>query len=267
MISAGAHAETLIAEFGITSPHELDVEAIAFDSGMEVVYQELSGCEASLVGYRNRAIATIKPSGVRGRERFSIGHELGHWHLHRGRSFQCRVDDPSSNLSSDRTAEKEADRFASHLLLPGFLFKPRVAQLGQPTFQQLSALAVEFETSLMATALRLAAIDTLPVIVACYRKEGIVWNITAPDIPYRWSLKAKLDEDSFTYDLLHFGKECIRLGKQSADAWFENSDADDYEVWEQCIGSIGGSAIVLLYLQTNMMNAEPDWNVKKRRST
>ncbi len=264
MMSVGERAEALVYELGITAPKELDVEAIAFDSGMEVLYEHLTGCEASLVGYRDRAVATIKPSGVRGRERFSIGHELGHWHLHRGRSFQCRVDDPSFNLSSNKVTEKEADRFASHLLLPGFLFKPRVAHLGKPTFQQLSELAEEFETSLMATAIRLAAIDTLPVIVASYRKEGIVWNMRARDIPFRWKLKERLDEDSFTYDLLAEGKECPRLSKQPADAWFENDDADDYEVWEQCIGSTGDSALVMLYLQTSMMNARPDWNVKKR---
>src|SRR5581483_2769693 len=101
MTRASERAEALVADLGIKSPRELDVEAIAFDSGVEVGYEEMTGCEASLVGYRDRAIATIKPSGVRGRERFSIAHELGHWHLHRGRSFQCRVDDPSANLASD----------------------------------------------------------------------------------------------------------------------------------------------------------------------
>ncbi|WP_420213866.1 ImmA/IrrE family metallo-endopeptidase [Janthinobacterium fluminis] len=62
-----------------------------------------------LVGHHDRAIATINPSGVRGRERFSVAHELGHWHLHRGSSSHCRADDPSANLSSDRAHEKEAD--------------------------------------------------------------------------------------------------------------------------------------------------------------
>ncbi len=118
----------------------------------------------------------------------------------------------------------------------------------------------------MATAIRLAAIDTLPVIVACYRKEGIVWRMKAPDIPYRWSLNSRLDEDTFTYDLLNLGKECPRLSKQSADAWFENDDADGYEVWEQCIRSTGDTALVLIYLQSNMMSVGPDWNVRKRRA-
>ncbi|ASL75355.1 hypothetical protein BC350_07895 [Ralstonia pseudosolanacearum] len=255
----------MVAELGIASPQDLDIEAIAFDSGVEVVYEAMTGCEASLVGFRDRAIATINPSGVRGRERFSIAHELGHWHLHRGRSFQCRVDDASTNLSSDRALEKEADSFAAHLLLPAPLFKPVIAQLGQPNFQQLTKIAGEFETSIMATALRLANIDTLPVIVACYGRDGKRWSSPAAHIPKRWFLKNNVDEDTFTYDLLNSGKECGYLGKQSADAWFENDDAGKYEVLEQCIGSVGGTALVLLYLQSDMLDAGFDWNVGNRR--
>ncbi|MEK7886306.1 ImmA/IrrE family metallo-endopeptidase [Burkholderia contaminans] len=265
MTSAGKRAEALVAELCITCPQDLDVEAIAFDSGVEVVYETMTGCEASLVGYRDRAVATINPSNVRGRERFSVAHELGHWHLHRGRSFQCRVDDPSANLSSDRALEKEADDFAAHLLLPGPLFKPVIAQIGQPSFQQLTKVAGEFDTSIMATALRLVNIDTLPVIVACYTKDGKRWSLPAADIPKRWFLKDKLDEDTFTYDFLNSGKESQYLGKQSADAWFENDDAEKYEVLEQCIGSVGGTALVLLYLQPDMLDAGFDWTVGNRR--
>lgn len=262
--TAGERAEALIADLGISSPDELDVEAIAFDSQVEVVYEAMTGCEASLVGYRDRAIATINPSGVRGRERFSVAHELGHWHLHRGRSFKCRVDDPSANLSSERVLEKEADSFAAHLLMPRPLFNPVIASLGKPTFQQLTRIATEFETSVMATTLRLANINTLPVIVACYDSRGKRWAMPASDIPRRWVLREKLDDDSFTYDLLHDGKECRGLGKQPAEVWFENDDAGEYEVQEQCISSAAGTALVLLYLESSMLEVGFDWNVRRK---
>lgn len=261
ILAAGDRAESLVADLGISSPAELDVEAIAFDSNVEVVYEAMAGCEASLVGYCDRAIATINPSGVRGRERFSVAHELGHWHMHRGRSFKCRVDDTSGNLELNRILEKEADTFAAHLLMPGPLFNPTIAALGKPTFQQLRRLSNEFETSVMATALRVANINTLPVIVACYGRDGRRWSMPAKDIPRGWRLKETLDEDSFTYDLLHQGKECRGLAKQPADVWFENDEADDYEVQEQCVPSIGGSALVLLYLETAMLEARLDWRV------
>ncbi len=264
MTPAGEKAETLISELGITSPTDIDIEAIAFDSGVEVNYERLTGCEATLVGVGNRAIATINPSGIRGRERFSIGHEVGHWHLHKGRSFQCRVDDADNNLASNRQLEKEADTFTAHLLMPQPIFAPLIRQIGKPSFKNVTDLAGDFETSIMATALRLASINTLPVIVASYNRNGLRWFLLAADVPKRWFLKRQLDEDTFTYDLLHAGKECSQLRKQSADAWFQNDDADKYEVHEQCMPTRAGEALVLLYLEPSMMEAGFDWNVGRK---
>ncbi|MES1264289.1 MAG: hypothetical protein ABUU24_01405, partial [Variovorax sp.] len=104
-MTPGQRAEARIAELGIRDPGDLDVEAIAFDAGVSVRYAPLIGCEATLVGFGARAIATIRNSPVRGRERFSIGHGLAHWELHRGRSFRCGVDEPSLNLESDVALE------------------------------------------------------------------------------------------------------------------------------------------------------------------
>jgi Zn-dependent peptidase ImmA (M78 family) len=260
----GRRAEALISELGISSADELDVDAIAMASGVEVRYERMNGCEASLVGFQDRAIATINPCGVRGRERFSIAHEVGHWQLHRGRSFHCRVDDADANLASNRELEKEADMFAAHMLMPAPIFVPMVKSFGEPNFQNLARMSEALDTSIMATALRLADINTLPVIVASYNRAGLRWSLPAGDVPKRWFLKQTLDEDTFTYDLLQSGKACKHLGKQPADAWFENDDAGKYEVREQCIASHGGDALVLVYLEPKMMEAGFDWNVRRK---
>jgi hypothetical protein len=123
-----------------------------------------------------------------------------------------------------------------------------------------------FDTSLSATALRLAGIDTLPVLIACYSRAGLKWHLAARHVPRRWFLKHALDEDTFTYDLLFQGKECRALGKQSADAWFDNDDADRHEVLEQCTRLRDDEALVLLYLDSEMMeNARFDPTVGNRR--
>lgn len=249
----GQCAEDIIEDLGISSPGDLDVDAIAFDSNVEVVYESLTGCEATLVGYEERAIATINRSRWRERERFSIAHELGHWHRHRGRSFQCRVDDPGASIAADKVLEREADTFASHLLMPGALFNPLVRQAGKPNFKQLGDLARQFETSLMATSLRLASINTLPVVIACYDQTGYRWHVSAGDVPRRWFLKRKLDPDTFTYDLVNEGKECRAPGKQPADAWFDTDGAEQFEVSEQCVASFEGRALVLIYLENSML--------------
>lgn len=265
-MTPGEQAEARIVELGITDPRDLDVEAIAADAGVTVQYGPLNGCDATLVGFRRRAIATIKRSPSRGRERFSIGHEIGHWELHRGKSFRCRVEDPSENLASDATLEKEADSYASHLLMPGSLFNPIIKPLGMPGFRQIEEVAERFQTSLLATTIRLAHVNKLPVIVACYTLTKLRWHVRASDVPNRWWLRDKLDNDSFAYELLTVGKTYPVPRKQPGEVWFTNDDAHKYEVREHCQQTGNGDALVLIYLSdSEMMEARYDPNVYHRK--
>ena len=264
-MSPGQLAEARIAELGITDPGDIDVEAIAFDARMIVEYEDLVGCEATLVGVGNRAIATVRPSSIRGRERFSVGHELGHWEMHRGMSFSCRVDDPDNNLMSDKPREKEADEYAAHLLMPSTLFNPAVKAVGKPGFRELDDLAKHFETSLLATSIRLADIDTLPVVVACYSGACLRWSKVAAHVPRRWWLRNKLDDDSFAHSFLVNGTRTKSARKQPGEVWFENGDAEGYEVTEECAPGKNGEVLVLLYLSSPMLDARFDPNVGVRR--
>lgn len=248
MTEPGELAETLVDECGISTPEELDVEALALMHGMRVRRAELDGCAATLVGFGGRAIATIRPTPSPGRDRFSIGHEFGHWMMHRGHSFRCRADGINQNLEANRPLEREADTFAAHLLMPRSLFNPRVASLGRPTFRQLEELRKEFVTSLMATALRLAGINTLPVIVACFCKDRRRWKLAAQDVPKRWWLCDVVDPDSFAYDVLFNGKTSGQ-GKQPADTWFTNEDAGTFEVTEHAVRTRNDDVLVLIYLE------------------
>lgn len=265
-MTPGQRAEARIAGLGITEPSDLDVDLIAMDADMEVVYENLQGCEATLVGVGNRAIATVRRSTVRGRERFSVGHELGHWDMHRGRAFRCRVDDPGQNWASDALLEKEADTYASHLLMPTSMFNPRMKAFGTPGFREIEDLSEVFATSVLATCMRVADINTLPVTLACYNARGVLrWRKAAADVPPRWWLRQQLDDDSFAYELLHNGKSHPSPGKQPAEVWFENMDADQYEMSECCVPSRAGEIMVLLYLGPKMLDARYDPHVGNRK--
>jgi hypothetical protein len=224
----------------------------------------LTGCEASLVGVGNRAIATIKPSPVLGRERFSLAHELGHWDMHRGQSFRCRVDEPDQNLVSNRLQEKEADQYASHLLMPAPIFNPAVKSVGMPAFEDIESLAGTFKTSMVATSLRIAAIDELPVIVACYSHSGLEWSVPASHIPRRWMLETSLDSDSYAYDLLTKGTRTAGLRKQSGEVFFQNEDAENFSLQECSMPYRNGQILVMLYLGSKMLEARYDPNVGRR---
>lgn len=251
-------AEERIAEFGITDPKDIDVEAIAYEAGVEVRYEHLTGCDATLVGVGNRAIATIQRATWRTRQRFSIAHELGHWHHHRGQSFRCRVDDVSLNLAAaDRAKEREADRYGAHLLMPGQLFKPRIKEIKNPSMADLAVVARDFESGLLSAAIRLIDVNTVPAILASYDRHGLKWHLRTPDVPRRWYLKEELDEDSFAYDLLVYGKEEKVLRKSSASTWFSNSDGDDYEVREHSV-AMASEVLTLIFPEGSMLDARYD---------
>lgn len=62
------------------------------------------------------------------RRRFTIGHELGHWELHRTagqQSLFCRhttIDETGQRATTVRDIEEEASAFAAALLMPRWLF-------------------------------------------------------------------------------------------------------------------------------------------------
>lgn len=76
-------AEQLIAELGICKPADIDLDAIALVQGVTVKYEPLEGCEALIVGHGERAIVTVNKKSMPERQRFSLGHELGHWTHHK----------------------------------------------------------------------------------------------------------------------------------------------------------------------------------------
>jgi Domain of unknown function (DUF955). len=81
-----------LGELGITEPRHIDIETIAEFCGATVVYDFLEGCEARLIGYKDKAIITANCRAARERQRFSAGHEFGHWMLDRGRvAFTCQA--------------------------------------------------------------------------------------------------------------------------------------------------------------------------------
>lgn len=91
------------------------------------------------------------------RRRFTIGHELGHWELHRDgqQSLFCRrtaVDEQPPPQPSVVDIEEEASRFAAALLMPAWLMVREHARVGG----ELDRLITTFRTSGVAMTRRVA---------------------------------------------------------------------------------------------------------------
>lgn len=89
------------------------------------------------------------------RQRFTIAHELGHFILHRKSqpTFNCSKESIYSGSDGLMKLEREADDFASNLLMPGNLLRQKIE--GQEIdFRLLGKLAKEFGVSLEAMCIR-----------------------------------------------------------------------------------------------------------------
>ena len=120
MTTALSAGERILTSLAVETPDDIDLEAIAWHLGvMAIRYCKLDGCEARIVGRQGKAIISVR-AGVRPtRQRFSICHELGHWHHHRGQLLYCKSADIGDGAKDVAHAkESVANRFASDLLLP-----------------------------------------------------------------------------------------------------------------------------------------------------
>ncbi len=229
-------AELLLQSLGITEPEEIDLEAIAYFVNAKVRYRALEGCEARIVGTADAAIITVNAGSSQRRKRFSIAHELGHWHHHRGKCLACRVEEIRGYERSPLSPERVANSFAADLLLPKYLLDPVARKHARLNFSTVRSIADVFNASATATALRLLQIDLAPALLVCHGPKGRKWFARAPSVPDKWFPQDALDADSFAFGI-QFGRQPDNPSprKMGADAWFDRRDAERYEVQEQTI--------------------------------
>ena len=248
-------AEALLLELGIQDPKEIDLEAIAFCVGAKVRYSELESCEARIIGFGDQAVITVDPRHGRERARFSIGHELGHWQFHRGRSAICRSEE-IGNASNASHTERQADGFAADLLLPRYLFEPAAAKLRKTSFSAVGELARLFQASRTATALRMIDYGPEPAILVCHSAKGRRWFKRGKDVPDRWFPKDELDPESNAFETLYGGVDKPQPLLIGADAWFDRREAEEYEVYEQTVRASGGEVLTLITFKQSQMLAD-----------
>ena len=231
-----SRAEELLQSLGITKPSEIDLEAIAWDQGVEIRYRKLDGCEARIIGTSEKAIISINPEENGRRQRFSIGHELGHWCHHRGRFSICLKEDIGNNstqkISND--PERVADRYAADLLLPLYIFKSIANQYNKPTFDTIISVSNLFKVSLTATAIRYAIYGSFPCVLVCHNRDGRRWFIRHPDVPERLFPNNELSPESKSFEVV-FGDEEKTRNIIRGDAWFNWDCAARYDVHEETI--------------------------------
>ena len=250
-------AQELLDELGIISPDEIDVDAIAQYVGATVKRAELIGAEARIVGAGDDAIITVNEESTLTRQRFSVGHELGHWMFDRGQlDLSCDVD-RQERYAYGTDKESLANGFASDLLLPITLFRPRLGKR-PPTLDVIRDLGNTFTTSLTATARRVVELSDSPAMVVCSSKAKREWYKASDHLDSRLRPHRYLSDDTLAYSLLRNPGFPEATDEVDADAWIDHPRAAHFVVVESSVKVTPELVLTVLWWKDESQIAELD---------
>jgi len=169
MTKAASEAEQLLEDLGLTGlpiiPKDVCV-AMSSDS-YQITLEEQSmnteGFHGVSMGNAEGAVILVNSNiPNRHRKRFTAAHEIGHVHLHIQTNiqsqFECTSDDISSGENNNKKLEKEANVFASSLLMPASTVSP-IVRRNDLTWPLIQKIASKCDVSLEAAARRSIALS------------------------------------------------------------------------------------------------------------
>lgn len=240
-------AERLLWSHGVRKPEHIDLEAIASATGARVVYRKLDGCAARLVAAREQAVISVSLDDNKGRQRFSLGHELAHWLCDaKHSSFKCASADIGPQNAEAKTVEANANSYSSQLILPDYLVEPWMNER-KVNLDLAQALGSEFRASLTASTLKLLHRSKAPALVMCHDQLKLKWfrrNLTFSTDYY---VLNELHQDTAAFDMA-FGaaKGMSRPVKNTANLWLGGPNVYRMEVWVQSVKLPEGSVLTML---------------------
>ena len=150
-------AQKVLKEYALVNP-PIDIKQIVKLEGYKLFNQKLPQDVSGMIEKtKKEKNIYINSSHAPTRQRFSLAHELGHHFLH---TIDGEHKDNSTlfRKETDNTLEidKEANRFATELLMPDKLVRKEIALSGQEIDEDLlEKLASRFEVSTIAMTYRL----------------------------------------------------------------------------------------------------------------
>lgn len=205
---------------------DLNLENAIYGQGLELRTRKMKGAQGQLIRHRNRGIVVISDTIEHlSQRRFVLAHELGHWEMHRDLLLPAHLDSEAEFLawhSSHTRHEREANEFASELLMPEKYFKLE-CQKKKLSAQLINHLARTFNTSLSATAIRFALIGNEPVLIVFSIGGVIKWMHSSSD--FRFGTYEKLQKPpvrSLTHKYYSTGVVTPEPETILAETWFSN---------------------------------------------
>lgn len=162
---------------------ELSRQLFPDDPVSTVKGAELPGFEGALIkaGTTGKGWGIFYNNGIesRGRINFTLGHEFGHYLLHREdypEGFQCGQKDMVGWDSEYRKVEHQANVFAANLLMPLDDYRTQIPPGCKPDLDALGAVAERYQVSLIAGTLRWLEYTERRAVLVVARDGYILWS-------------------------------------------------------------------------------------------
>jgi Zn-dependent peptidase ImmA (M78 family) len=188
------------------------------------------------------------------RTRFTFAHELGHYFIdhHRNALAQGLVISHYSitGFISENLVEREADFFASCLLLPKKKIITECFRI-KLSFEQIVHLSKKFQTSITATVIRFVEVKVYSLMIVYSNSTSILWQNHTEDFPF-WKLKygkTKVPENTAVWEYYTVGRKYKSSEIVNAEDWFDLSYDNEKEkkFLEHCIYENNGNVLSIIW--------------------
>ncbi|MEW7974776.1 MAG: ImmA/IrrE family metallo-endopeptidase [Candidatus Thiodiazotropha endolucinida] len=247
--------DDILKRLGIYEPEDIDLDLVAYSLNADVKRTALSDCEGHIIGTDEKAIITVNNNADTRRQRFSLGHELGHWVNDRGKNLTYRCD---TNDMKRRSASKDnfkqqkevrANQFSAELMMPSHIFGRYLYNIDITT-DSVNYLAHEFNASRTSTAIRFVEVSNSPCMIVCWDKSG----------KRRWFTRNSIvPEYIWPHNYIMQPREALILSngvEVDADKWINLEGSEDYCVVES-VFSNGHDILSLIWWKDESQLTSP----------
>lgn len=204
----------------------------------EVLPQDLNGFEGGLFRLETRNVWALlyqQHEGAPGRSNFTVAHEFGHYVLHRNnqQTFQCSQD--ATLGVGNAKIEREADLFASYLLMPIDDFRQQVGT-ERMTLDLIGRCANRYGVSLTAAILKWLEFTEEAAAIVVAREGMLNWWRASANAKWRAirnlreGMELPMQSLAANFSRL-ISTEDLRIGHEhDAGVWFDDCPAREMAV-------------------------------------
>lgn len=227
--------------------------------------------ELFLLYYNTKYDAGLPAGQHHPRTLFSISHELGHFFIEHHHQCLRRGVKPHRSLNefrSHRQIEREADAFASSLMMPSAFALP-IVNKSQLSMGRIEDIAAHFGSSIISSAIRSVRLSDYPCALAGIRAGRVAWMFASESLvkagiyPKRGGLPENAEEQ---WQIMANGSTDQGQGDGQVSDWFQTYDRDDLDdLWlleEYLPTPVTETMIVLLTLDESDFEQDEDEEVE-----